>query len=310
MTLTQYSYIVAVSKYGSFNEAAKKCFVTQPTLSMQINKLEQYLGVKIFDRSSKPVKPTPIGTKIIDQAKITLSEASKVEEIVNEESAELKGDFTIAMIPTVAPYLVSYFVKDIVSRYKELRLIVKEHKTEDIIRLLKTGEIDAAILATPLLDEQLIEYPLFNDEMKIYASREDKNFSQQLPPMGDLPIESLLLLNEGNCLRIQTLNICKQMDHNETERLSFESGNLQTLISMVDDGLGYTILPELAITSMEHLKGKIISYDINPPSRQISFVSHENFFKNKKKEVIIQTILKNIPEKFKQDKSTKTISIY
>ena len=108
------------------------------------------------------------------------------------------------MIPTVAPYLVSYFVKDIVSRYKELRLIVKEHKTEDIIRLLKTGEIDAAILATPLLDDQLIEYPLFNDEMKICASREDRqNFSWRAPPMGDLPIDSLLLLNEGNCLRIQ-----------------------------------------------------------------------------------------------------------
>ena len=109
-----------------------------------------------------------------------MSEASKVEEIVNEESAELKGDFTIAMIPTVAPYLVSYFVKDIVSRYKELRLIVKEHKTEDIIRLLKTGEIDAAILATPLLDEQLSSI-LCLMTMKIYASRR-QNFSQQLPP--------------------------------------------------------------------------------------------------------------------------------
>ena len=138
-------------------------------------------GLKSSIRSSKPVKPTPIGTKIIDQAKITLSEASKVEEIVNEESAELKGDFTISTDTNSRSLSSHYFVKDIVSRYKELRLIVKEHKTEDIIRLLKTGEIDAAILATPLLDEQLIEYPLFNDEMKIYASREDKNFSQQLP---------------------------------------------------------------------------------------------------------------------------------
>ena len=187
MTLTQYSYIVAIDKYASFNVAAKKCFVTQPTLSMQVSKLEEYLGVKIFDRSSKPLKATAIGRKIIEQAKITLSEASKIEEIISEESAELKGEFTLALIPTIAPYIVHYFVKDIVSRHKELKLIIREHKTEDIIKLLKSGEIDAAILATPLLDDQLVEDPLFNDEMKVYTAKNSDLFINKLPTMGELP---------------------------------------------------------------------------------------------------------------------------
>ena len=160
---------------------------------MQIQKLEDFLGVTIFDRSSKPVKATPIGKEIIKQAKITLSSSDKIEELVNEQNKTVKGDFVLALIPTVSPFLLPLFIKDLLSNNPELNLIVKEKTTDQIIAGLKTGEIDGAILATPLLESTIEETALFNDEMKIYTAKSGKDFLDSLPTIGDLPTERLLL---------------------------------------------------------------------------------------------------------------------
>ncbi|MGF1926263.1 MAG: LysR substrate-binding domain-containing protein, partial [Bacteroidia bacterium] len=209
MTLVQLEYIVAVDTYRSFVTAADKCFITQPTLSMQIQKLEEFLNVKIFDRSKQPVVPTELGTQIIDQARIVLQESYKIKELINNQQHEITGELKIGIIPTIAPYLLPEVISAMLGKYPELKLLIWEYTTEDIIHHLKTGVIDCGILATPLVDQQIAETPLYYENFVSYISKNSKLYKKKTIDADDLMDENIWLLNEGHCMRTQVLNICR-----------------------------------------------------------------------------------------------------
>src|SRR3984885_9720067 len=201
MTITKLEYIVAVDTYRSFVLAAEKCFVTQPTLSMQVQKLEDTLGVKLFDRSKQPVTPTEIGTEIISQARIMLGESEKIREIITDRKKELSGELKVGIIPTVAPYILPKILQGFIEKYPQVKLVVWEQTTEQIIQQLKLGIIDCGILSTPLNESNLTEVPVFYENFVAYVSKNSNLSKKRNISPEDIDMEEIWILNEGHCMR-------------------------------------------------------------------------------------------------------------
>ena len=310
MTLVQLEYIVAVDTYRSFVNAAEKCFVTQPTLSMQIQKLEEFLNVKIFDRSKQPVIPTEIGSQIISQARLVLQENKKIKEIISSQEQDIVGELRIGIIPTIAPYLLPKVIAGILEKYPGLKLLIWEYTTEDIINHLKTGVIDCGILATPLVDSNIIESPLYYETFVSYISKNSKLFKKKTLDADDLEDENIWLLNEGHCMRTQVLNICRNTKNNRLQSLTYNTGSVETLIRMVDVNDGATLLPELALADLSAKQLNKVRYFKTPePVREISLVTHKNFIKKRMLNVLREEILAIIPKQMKQRKKKEVIGI-
>jgi LysR family hydrogen peroxide-inducible transcriptional activator len=310
MTLVQLEYIVAVDTYRSFVNAAEKCFVTQPTLSMQIQKLEEFLNVKIFDRSKQPVIPTEIGSQIISQARLVLQENKKIKEIISSQEQDIVGELRVGIIPTIAPYLLPKVIAGILEKYPGLKLLIWEYTTEDIINHLKTGVIDCGILATPLVDNNIIESPLYYETFVSYISKNSKLFKKKTLDADDLEDENIWLLNEGHCMRTQVLNICRNTKNNRLQSLTYNTGSVETLIRMVDVNDGATLLPELALADLSAKQLNKVRYFKTPePVREISLVTHKNFIKKRMLNVLREEILAIIPKQMKQRKKKEVIGI-
>ena len=310
MTLVQLEYVVAVDTYRSFVSAADKCFITQPTLSMQIQKLEEFLNVKIFDRSKQPVVPTEIGSQIIAQARIVLQENQKIKELVNSQQHDITGELKIGIIPTVAPYLLPEVIAAMLQKYPDLKLVIWEYTTEDIIHHLKTGVIDCGILATPLVDLNIIETPLYYENFIGYISKNSKLYKKKTIDVDDLADENIWLLNEGHCMRSQVLSICRSTKTNRLQSLTYNTGSVETLIRMVDVNNGATLLPELAIKELNSKQLNKIRYFKSPePVREISLVTHKNFVKKRMLNALREEILAIIPKPMKQHKKKAVIGI-
>jgi LysR family hydrogen peroxide-inducible transcriptional activator len=302
-------YVIAVDTYRSFVAAAEKCFVTQPTLSMQIQKLEESLGVKIFDRSRQPVIPTEVGKRIIKQARAVLTESKKITEILQEAKGELEGEFRIGVIPTVAPYLLPGVITSFLKKYPKVQLQVWEYTTERIIQELKAGTLDCGILSTPLLDNTILEMPLFYETFVAYVSEKSTLFDKKMLGYDDLSQEKLWLLNEGHCMRGQVLNICNYK-HNQGANGAFEynTGSVETLKRMVEINDGLTILPELSILGYnEDQLGHVRYFKAPEPVREISIVTTHNYVKKMAVKVLKDEILTVIPERFKSNKKKDII---
>lgn len=250
MTLTQLEYIVAIDTYRSFGLAAGKCLVTQPTLSMQVRKLEQELGLELFDRSSQPILPTEAGRLIVDQARVVLREAGRIGEIVREQKLELEGTLTLGVIPTVAPYLLPYFLGPFSKKYPEVRLEIRELTTGDIVSLLRRDLLDAGILATPVHEPGLVEEPVFYEEIMLYVHPGHALAAYEAVPAAHLETRDMWMLTEGNCFRDQVINLCALRGNMPMHNLKYESGSIETLRKMVDVEGGYTLMPELAVLEL------------------------------------------------------------
>ncbi len=310
MTLVQLEYIVAVDTYRSFVTAADKCFVTQPTLSMQVQKLEELIGAKIFDRSKQPVSPTEIGTQIIAQARIILQESGKIKELITSQQQDVLGELRIGVIPTVAPYLLPEVISAMLEKYPDLKLMIWEYSTEDIILHLKTGVLDCGILATPLSNANITELPLYYENFVSYVSKTSKLFKKKLIDTDDLTDENIWLLNEGHCMRNQVLNICRSTKNNRLQGLEYNTGSVETLVRMVDLNGGSTLLPELAITELSTKQISKIRYFKSPePVREISLVTHKNFIKKRMLNALKEEILEIIPKAMKQRKKKDIVAI-
>jgi LysR family hydrogen peroxide-inducible transcriptional activator len=260
MTITQLEYILAVEKFRHFGKAAKACSVTQPTLSMQLQKAEEELGVVLFDRSKNPIITTDEGTKIIDQARLVIREYKKIFSIIDASKDEVRGDFRLGVIPTLAPYVIPLFAGAFVKKYPLVNLTIEEFKTEEIIELLNKDELDSGLLATPLVGESFIERVLFHEPFSVFASKNHSLLKKSKIKDKDLDSTDVWLLNEGHCFRQQVLNLCKLSKNiGLHDNLKFESGNLETLKNMVLHSQGYTLLPELAVHNRIFLKEKIIT---------------------------------------------------
>ncbi|UIR57626.1 LysR substrate-binding domain-containing protein [Sphingobacterium sp. SRCM116780] len=310
MTLIQLEYIIAVDTYRSFVAAAEKCFVTQPTLSMQIQKLEESIGVKIFDRSRQPVVPTEIGEKIITQARIILIESKKIPEIVQNQNGELDGELKIGVIPTIAPYLLPHVLTRFMDKFPKLQLQIWEYTTERIVHELKVGILDCGILSTPLQESGIIEKPLFYENFVAYISEESTLFNKKMLSSDDIGEDKLWLLNEGHCMRGQVLNICHHRhNHDHSGGFEYNTGSVETLKKMVDINSGITILPELSIMDYSEDQLNRIRYFKSPePVREISLVTTQNFVKKQAIDALTQEIMETIPEKFKTKKKKEVLS--
>lgn len=310
MTLVQLEYIVAVDTYRSFVGAAEKCFVTQPTLSMQVQKLEEMLNVKIFDRSKQPVVPTEIGSQIIEQARVVLQESQKIKEIISDQQQEVTGELRVGIIPTVAPYLLPRVIAAMMEKYPELKLDIWEYTTEDIIHHLKTGVLDCGIMATPLGDQMLNETPLYYENFVTYISKTSKLFKKKTIDANDLEEENIWLLNEGHCMRSQVLNICRSTKQNRLHGLTYNTGSVETLIKMVDMNNGATLLPELALEELSSKQlSKVRHFKSPEPVREISLATHKNFIKKRMLNALKEEILTVIPKSMKQKKKKDIVGI-
>lgn len=308
MTIVQLKYAVAIDTYRSFVLAAQKCFVTQPTLSMQVQKLEEQLGVKLFDRSRQPIVPTEIGVEIIEQARKIISESKKINEIINDKNNDISGQLKIGIIPTVAPYLLPKILGIFLDKYPKVTLNITELHTETIIQQLKLGMLDCGILATPLTQPTLVETPLYYENFVAYVSKTSPLFKKKAFLPNDLDDDQLWLLNEGHCMRNQILNICKHKKNNN--QLEYNSGSIETLIRMVDINNGITIIPELCLQDFSTHKLDKVRYFKSPePSREISLVTHQNFIKKRLITALEQEILSVISKRMKSKKKKEIVDI-
>lgn len=297
MTLIQLSYIVAVDKHKNFGHAAASCSVTQPTLSMQIQKLEEELNVQIFDRSHQPVKATKIGTSLIAQARVILSESQHFMEIIQDNNGEVKGDVTLGVIPTLAPYLLPLFLKKLSSKYPLLNIQIEELQTEQIIERLQSNSLDVALLVTPLETPQIEVTPLFYEPFMVYTSDKSSISGKSKISQNDLNSNELWMLSEGHCFRDQSLLICKSRKKSSEAKknIRFESGSLETLRRMVDQEQGFTLLPFLATQDISQKKN-LKEFSTPVPTREVSLVHNQHFKRVALKEALVEIIQKSLPK--------------
>ena len=298
MTLTQLEYILAVNKFRHFGKAARSCFVTQPTLSMQVQKLEDELGIVIFDRSKSPVLVTSEGELIIDQARVVIREQKRLLDLVQRSRDELAGDFRLAVIPTLSTYILPLFLQDFVDKYPSVNLIIEESKTEEIVRMLGEDEVDAGLLVTPLNDDSLVERVLFYEPFYLFVAPDHPLAKNEKIAEDDLDLAEIWLLNKGNCFRDQVLNICSE-SRDEQEiggKIRFESGNLETLKNMVLTSSGYTILPHLAIGQLSPERRKLVREFRPPvPTREVSIVYGRRVLRERVIDALQEEVLKALP---------------
>ena len=309
MTLTQLEYIVALDTHRHFVMASENCFVTQPTLSMQIQKLEDELGIKIFDRTKQPVIPTEIGTSIIAQARKILREANVIRQLINEQKDTLTGELRIGIIPTLAPYVLPPLYKYMREKYPQVNLVVREAITEEVIHELKNNRLDCGIVVTPLKDQSIKEDILFYEELFVYVSKKNSLSNKKYVLANELDPSELWLLEEGHCFRSQVLNLC-ELRRTTDLQFKYETGNIETLRRMVDKSDGITILPELAVMEFSKPQLKLVKRLKEPtPAREVSLVTHRDYIKSKLIQTLKEAILNIVPLQMQKLKEKKVVDI-
>ena len=273
MTITQLKYVLAVAEHKNFTLAAEKCFVTQPTLSMQIQKIEEELSIQIFDRTKKPIQLTDIGLKIVTQAKNIVNEADRIQDIVEQQKGFIGGEFRLGIIPTIMPTLLPMFLNNFIKKYPKVKLIIEELNTDEIIVKLNNGHLDAAIAATPLMEEKIKEIVLYFEPFVAYIPESHHHFQKKEIEVSDLNLHDILLLQDGHCFRDGILNLCKNNSKSDTNRFQIESGSFETLIKLADEGLGTTLLPYLHTLDLkENDKPKLRHFKEPKPAREVSLI--------------------------------------
>ena len=291
MTITQLQYVLAVAEYKNFTLAAEKCFVTQPTLSMQIQKIEEELNILIFDRSKKPIKLTEIGQKIVNQAKNIVNEANRIKDIVEQQKGFVGGEFRLGIIPTIMPTLLPMFLTNFIKKYPKIKLIIEELNTDEIILKLKNGHLDAAIAATPLMEDKLKEIVLYFEPFVAYVPENHSIAGKDEIEVSDLNLDDILLLQDGHCFRDGILNLCKNQNYTNTSSFQLESGSFETLIRLADEGLGTTLLPYLHTLELKDKdKLKLRHFREPKPAREVSLIFPKTELKIHIIEALRQTI--------------------
>jgi len=311
MTLIQLKYIVAVDTYRHFASAAEHCFVTQPTLSMQISKMEKELDILLFDRSKHPVEPTEIGAKIISQARNVLREAGRIDDLVQSSKGTITGEFRLGIIPTVAPGLLPRFLKGITDKHPEIYLKVEELQTDQIIARLDQDLLDAGIMATPLEDNRLIEKPMYNEPFMAFVPEGHRLAEESFVLHSELQLNDILLLKSGHCFRQNVINLCSSAfpERDNNEPFEFESGNFETLIRLSMQGFGMTLIPYLtALDLPEDLKKFLKPIEHPQPGREISMVYNKAQLKLGMIDLVAELIKSKVPQKLLEPAVAEKVS--
>lgn len=301
MNIQQIEYLLAVNKYRSFSKAAENIFVTQPALTIQIRRLEDELGVELFDRNKKPLEPTEIGERIIEQARFLQKNIEKLSDIVSEFKRELSGNLRIGIIPTVSPYLVPKFVNEFVGNFPEVNLQFTELITEDILSHLEEGTLDAGIIVTPFPMKNMTVFPLYYEEFFLYVSDKHPLIKRKNIRVSELNLHDLWLLEEGNCFRNQVINICRrEKDYKSKWKFDYESLSIDSLLKIVNSSRGITVIPELALEDVpESGKNKVKKFLNYHPVREVSLIVEKTFLKKNLIEGLTEIIINGMPKKMR-----------
>ena len=293
MTLQQMEYIVAVDKYRHFAKAAESCGISQSTLSSLVQKLEIELDVTIFDRNSHPVKPTAVGEEIISRAKLLLFNAAQVKELVATRKGESVGKVSLGITSTVAPYLLPKMLKYLSVNHPDIELHVEEARVSTLVSQLERGELDIALLATPLNNDELLEIPVYQERLMAYVSPDEPIYNDPDLQTDRLPVESVWVLREGYCPNRGVFPFC---NYRTGRQAVYEAGSVETLIKIVDENGGYAIIPELHVPLLRKCQQANVRVLTNPePNREIAFVIHRNFVRERLLNILADTIRTVIP---------------
>jgi LysR family hydrogen peroxide-inducible transcriptional activator len=307
-TLTQLEYVLSVERNRHFGKAAKACHISQPTLSQQIQKLEEELGITIFDRIQKPVIPTLPGRRFLDQARIVIREHERLLSIAAKKDAGLRGEFRLGIIPTVSSHLVPRFVSDFSGKFPGVRLFIDELKTESILEDLRADRLDGAILATPLHKNGLKETPLYYEPFLLYLCRQHPLLKKSQLTPADLDGAEMWMLNDGHCFRTQIVNFCSLAPNGGAvfKNVHFQSGSLDTLRNIVQNNRGYTMIPALMAQGMSaaELQAHVRPFRAPIPTREISLVYRRESWKTEMLHAIAETIMRNLPAELASPKQS------
>ncbi len=297
MTLQQLEYVVAVYRCRHFAKAAEYCGVTQPTLSAMVQRLEDELGVKLFDRSAQPVVPTPVGRVVVEQAWKVLSRARKLKAMVEEEKQSTEGTFRIGILPTIAPYLLPRFFPQLMAGHPEMDLRIVEMQTADIKKALQRGELDAAILVSLDGMDNYVQTPLYYEQFLAYVSRTDRLFAKQAIRTADLAGETLWLLDEGHCFRDQLVKFCALRSARASQQ-HYTLGSIETFMRMVEGGRGVTFIPELALPQLSDKQRELVRpFALPIPVREVVLLTSRSFVRQTVLSLLAECIRSCVPEK-------------
>ncbi len=299
MTLQQLDYVIALDTYRHFVTAAEKCFVTQPTISIQVNKLEDEIGFLIFDKSKSPFEPTDLGEMFIKKSKVILGEVSELKNMVSTELDKMEGEFRIGIIPTISPYLIPLISGSFSEKHPNTVLKIDEMQTSNIISALQMKEIDIGILVTPLNEPFIREVKLYNEPFIFYGQKKDFTENKKTISVKEIEkLDNVWLLKSGHCFRNQVLNICNNSNNNKN--IKFQSGSIEALKKMVDNYGGFTLVPEMAINKND--TGCNIQFTEPKPVREVSIVTHHSFSKDALIDALRIEILEKTPKEFVKNK--------
>lgn len=308
MNIQQFQYVLAVVDLRNFEAAAEKCFVTQSTLSTMIGRFEDEIGIKVFNRRTKPVSITPEGESIIDRLRVIVHEIETLNDVVHEIKGEVTGNLRIGIIPTVAPYLLPLILNEFSERFPQVTMVVKELTTAQIQKGLKIRNLDIGILATPLHDDELIETKLYDEPFLVYdcsGDESDERFSVET-----LDYSKVCLLQEGHCLRTQVAQICEQSElySGNDVNYTFESGSMDSLLRITRARKGITIIPYLAFHGLaDGEKENVSQFKAPVPVREIGLIT-QKFFVKKKLLIALQELIQNVVQDLiPEEEKSKTI---
>lgn len=294
MTFNQLSYALALSKHGNFKRAAEHLEISQPALSLQVQKLEEEIGFKLFNRNTSPIEVTEDGKQFLYKAQEVMSGVKQLQNFTSEIQEDYSGKLIIGIIPTLAPFLMPLFVESIEQDYPNLQLIIKEQITERVVNNVRNGDLDVGIISTPIQTPGIKSIPLFYEQFYVYTSGSEVDTSEF--KLEDINYDKLWLLDEGNCFRDQINNFCDLQSIREGKNLIYQSNSIDALIRIVDTKGGMTILPELTslcLNSYQEENLKTISG--KPKAREISLIVTNKYDKERYVEVLKTYIQKNIP---------------
>lgn len=306
MTIQQLQYVVALDNHRHFVNAAKSCNVAQPTLTLQVKKLEEQMSMLLFDRSLQPLKPTPLGEIFIARARQILRDIEQLKSFVNDERNQLEGTFRLGVIPTLSPYLLPLFIGPFLQEHPNTRFEIQELQSKDIITGLEHDMLDIGILVTPLEEVNLREIPVFYEPFLLFSNENNSILQNAKIGVDDLDQKDLWLLGQGHCFRNQTMNLCRYGEHTVRRNLQMEGGSIETLKKFVRNVSGYTLIPELAFD--ENLdKTNVRRFENPEPVREVSIVVHKTFTKELLLTKLRKAILEHTPEKFKKNSRFMTV---
>ncbi|MDR1345974.1 MAG: hydrogen peroxide-inducible genes activator [Bacteroidales bacterium] len=301
MNKQQLEYIIALDNFRHFVKASEACLVTQPTLSMMIQKLEEELNVRIFDRSKHPIEPTPVGIQIIAQARTALKHFNQIKEIVENEQQVASGSFTLGIIPTIATFLVPSILQKQQKKYQNIELVLKEYTTANMIPAIVNGTLDGGILAGPLNHAELKEYPLYYEKLYAYVSPKDALYKKKAIDLDTIDIRNIWLLDNVHCLSGQIERLCqKQKNEPSFGNITYKSGNIETLIHIIDYNFGITIIPEMhAMSLTEEQQENLRPFKNRTAVREVVLACSHAYIRKTMLNAIMDMVKSSVPKSMK-----------